>query len=261
MACALEPPLREPSQGPDTARLLLLAQGADKVYKLFLIRIVSAVLGLLILVTTPVPGINAPMAAPSSWSPSQELGIIDGVYDAVNTFSVEITGSSLLFFLGIMATELSLYYLYAGMKMLSRYDSSRYGIGLLGAKLMIVGTVSLIFGSMVVAAAAAARSVAAAAAGALTVLLSLVAVIVSALFVAVALWRLDGEHGDGRLWLGISLILLAVLLSVLTFLSPPLLIIGVIIEFMGEVITMLGAKGVRDAVLRRALRSSPDASE
>ncbi len=246
----MEPPLQEPSQGPDTARLLLLAKGADRVYKVFLIRITFAVLAFLILATTPVAGINAPAAL--SWSPGQELGIIDDVYDAALEVSIGIAGYSLLFLLGIMATELSLYYLYTGMKMLSQYDSSRYGIGLLGAKLLIISTVCLISGSMTIIAAASAHSVAAAAAGALTALLSLAAIIIADVLVIIALWRLDGEHGDGRLWFGISLILVSVLLSALTFLSPPLLLIGIMIEFMGEVIAMLGAKGIRDAVLRRA---------
>jgi len=249
------------SGGADPARLRLLAEGADKIYKVFIIRIVFDAINLVMLLMTAVVSIGSVVRAPTN--SFSGAGLQGQVWRRVNVSyagAVNISGLlaayGIIFFVNLVASVIILYFLYKGMEALSRYNESRFGIGFLGAKLWVGGVLGSIVGFVVLLGAAAAGSAAGVFVGAIVLGLSGLAVLAAMVMVLVALWRLGGEPGDGRMRLGIAIIIAAAAVALLAAVSPLFLFIAVVLQFLGEAIVALGAKGVRDAALERIAASS-----
>lgn len=253
----MELPPQGPSREVDPARLRLLAEGADKLYKVFLIRIIFDVIELVVLLVTAVAAIGASTSITGAAMP---LGENWTQVSVIYTRSVNVSGIlaayGLLALLGLVAALVILYFLYTGMRALSQYDPGSYDIGFLGAKLWVGGTIGAVVGLVTLLAAAAARSMGGVIAGVFVLALSGIAVLVAMVLVLVALWRLGDEPGGESVRLGIGLLIAALVAGLLAAALPMLLILAVVLQLAGEAALMLGAKEVRDMALERMAAAS-----
>ncbi len=242
---------------PDPARLRLLAEGADKIYKLFIVRIVFDLLSLVLLLVTAVTAIGVSTSITGAAMPlGQNWTQVSTVYTGAGNISGVLAAYGLLMLLGLVAAVITLYFLYTGMRALSGYDAERYDIGFLGAKLWVGGILGTVVGLVVLVASAAARSIGGVVAGFLVLAFSGIAVLAATVLVLIALWRLGGEPGGDSIRLGIGLLIAAIVAGLLAAALPALLVLAVALQLAGELALMLGAKRVRDAALERMAAAS-----
>jgi uncharacterized membrane protein len=215
--------------GGESARLHLLYEGADGVFKSYLISFIAAIVLVAAVFAAGMSALTAIMLGHAAGAVASSLATFAGV-------------SVIAFVLVLVA----IYYLWRGFASLKEYDYSKYSIGLTGLKLYFTGVILIIL-ALIIAIPAAGGALGAWAAVAGLALIGALLGIVGAVMVAIALWRLGDEPGGGLIKAGVILWILGILL---TFSRA-----GSIIMLVASILIMVGAKDVRDRALE-AMRAS-----
>jgi uncharacterized membrane protein len=215
--------------GGATARLRLLYEGANSVFKSYLISLVASIVFVAAVFAAGVSALTSIARGHASEAVTSSLSTFAGV-------------SAIAFVLVLVA----IYYLWRGFTSLKEYDFSKYSIGLTGLKLYFAGVILILLALIILIPAAAGALGAWAAVAGLAVIGALLDII-GAIMVAIALWRLGDEPGGGLIKAGVILWILGILLSFSRA--------GGVIVLVASILIMIGAKDVRDRTLE-AMRTS-----
>ncbi len=234
----------------------LLAEGADSVFKSFL---VSLIIGIIVVAALVIVTLGAVSA----------IGVAN-YYEAESLFyslAATILGVELLALVGSL---ISFYFLYRGMKLLRLYNALRYGVGYTGVKLVIAAILLAILGLIIIIAGLASAGAAAPAtlspsgvAGALLAGLAVAGIgaivgFVGVILVFIALWRLGDEPGGGTIKAGVIIWLIGVIIEVIAGLAGSTASgIGGLLVLIGAVLVMIGARSVREHARRLAASQPP----
>ncbi len=249
------PALGQPPRQPLDYRLL--AEGADSVFKSFLVSLIIGIIVVAALVAVTLGAVSA-------------IGVAN-YYEAESLFyslAATILGVEMLALVGSL---ISFYFLYRGMKLLRLYNALRYGVGYTGVKLVIAAILLAILGLIIIIAGLASAGAAAPAetasvlniAGVLLAGLAFAGIgaivgLIGVILVFIALWRLGDEPGGGTIKAGVIIWLIGVIIEVIAGLAGSTASgIGGLLVLIGAVLVMIGARSVREHARRLAASQPP----
>ncbi len=220
-----------------------LVEGVEGLYKWSLINIISAA----IIIVSVLVG-AATLTPFNIW----------------NVVTIVFVGLIVAAALGLIA----IYFLFVGFRSLSTFNKDRYGIGYTGVKLLVISLILAIIGLIVIAATIASlprhippspmgwermviSPAAEVVAGGALILISLIALFIGVILVAIALWRLGDEVKDGTL-IKVGAVLMVVAIILMLFR------VGGILDLIATILIFLGAEKALKSL--RASATAPSGS-